>query len=157
MFILVHTKIPSLYNLDICKYLLSICQNLCRDTLESRRQGSNKASASSLKNSLEQWTFFEISRYMKEIDYSASVLVCRQIIGKSTWICKVLSPCSHDMWDHVRLEQTWTCKWGDQHFGFRKQGRKGRWNLKRSSSSTRGWKKIEIAYKGSVLPWWLRW
>lgn len=75
MFILVHTKIPSLYNLDICKYLLSSCQNLCRDTLESRRQGSNKASASSLKNSLDRWTFFEISKYMKEIDYSASFLV----------------------------------------------------------------------------------
>lgn len=39
MFILVHTKIPSLYNLDICKYLLSICQNLCRDTLESKKTG----------------------------------------------------------------------------------------------------------------------
>lgn len=158
MFIFVHSKIPSLYNLDICKYLLSICQSLCRDTLESRRQGANKASASSLKNSLEQRTFFEISMCVKEVDSSASLLVCRQIIGKSTWICKVRSPCSHGMWDHGRLEQTRACKWDDQHFRFRKEGRKERWSLnKESSSSKRGWKKIEIAYKGSVLSWWLRW
>ena len=62
------------------------------------------------------------------------------------------------MWDQVRLEQTWVYKWDDQHFHFRKEGRKERWHLnKERFFKQERWKKIEIAYKGSVLPWGLRW